>query len=608
MKQRILYLLKFYLLTVLIFIVAKVVFMVCNASSHPFALSDLFEVIWNGLSLDLSTSLYLFALPFLLVLLSLWMNAPRIFRGVIYIYDIIISAALSLAFIADTSLYGFWQFKLDASCLQYLSTPTEVMSSVSGGYIVVRIVLFVAVVSLMSFLYNSLIIKKTFEKILLKERYISTLGWLLLLPVVIIGIRGGVAESTTNVGQVYYSSNQYLNHSAVNPFFSFVSSLSKSGDYIISYDYFDDAECHRITAGCFDVKSIDSDTLLTTTRPNILLIVMESCGGQFTEIGGRHDITPNLNRLSGEGIYFTECYANSWRTDKGLVSILSGYPSFPITSIMKIPAKSRNLPSIASSLRTAGYKNSFYYGGDVNYSNMRSYVMGTGYDDIKWKSDYTAEEQASAKWGVRDDIMFSSLLEDIKSKDEKGPWMKTLLTLSSHEPWDVPIKKLDDEIDNSFYYLDECLGNFVQELRSTPLWEKLLVIILPDHGLRTAGVNETSRVFNHIPMIWLGGVVKEPCRISKICNQSDLAATLLGQMQLSHDEFTFSRDVLSKNYQRQMAFHTYVNGYSVFDSCSFVSFDLDANKTIVSEGNNTDSLLQLGKALLQMKAHDLINK
>jgi phosphoglycerol transferase MdoB-like AlkP superfamily enzyme len=606
--KRVIYLLKFYGVTVLLFIVAKVVFMLSNGSAQSFTVGDLLSVISHGLSLDLSTALYFFSLPFLLTIVAVWVKLPRwLYQG----YYGLMALAFALAFVADTSLYSFWQFKLDASCLQYLETPTEAMASVSVGYLLVRLLMLVAVVVLIYLAYwlaakPALTDSPTKQRLL--PRIVETVGYVLLIPVIVIGIRGGLGESTTNIGQVYFSQNQFLNHSAVNPVFSFLSSIGKSGDYIVSYDEMSDAECRALTDGLFPTESQDPDTLLNTTRPHIVLIVMESCGGQFTELGGHPEITPRMNTLSREGVYFTECYANSWRTDKGVVSILSGYPAFPVTSVMKIPEKSRKLPSIAASLQAEGYATSFYYGGDINFTNMRSYVMGSGYQQLKWKADYSSDDQQSAQWGVRDDLMFADLLRDIQSENNDRPWFKTLLTLSSHEPWDVPTKVLDDEVYNAFNYLDNCIGNFIDSLKQLPVWDNLLVVILPDHGYRYLDINEATRLYNHIPLIWAGGAVRQPTRVEAVCNQSDLAATLLGQLQIPHSAFTFSRDVVSKNYVRPMAWHTSTSCVSVFDSLGFTAYDLDAQTIIAHEGEQQERQLQLARALLQLTSHDLIAK
>ena len=598
MKKRAIYLLKFYLVTIALFVVAKWAFMlVCG---DGLSVSDYATVAWHGLSLDLSTALYFFALPFLLTTISLWVRVPRY---VYLVYNGVVAIAFALAFVADTSLYPFWHFKLDASCLQYLETPTEAMASVTTWYLLGRSVILMILVLL---IWVALSWWRTHFKPV-HHRLLGTLAALLLIGPIVIGIRGGLGESTTNIGQVYFSQNQFLNHAAVNPVFSFLSSIGKSGDYIVSYDYMTDEECRKLTDGLYYTDSTGADTLLTTQRPNIVLIVMESCGGQFTEIGGHSEITPRLNQLAHEGISFSECYANSWRTDKGMVSILSGYPSFPVTSIMKVPEKSRKMPSIARSLQQAGYQNTFYYGGDINFTNMRSYVLGTGYDQLLWKSDFSSEEQQTCQWGVRDDIMFDTLLRDIKA--EKGShWMKTLLTLSSHEPWDVPTKVLDDEVYNAFNYLDQCIGRFIDALRKTPAWQNTLVVILPDHGYRYKGIDEATRLYNHIPMLWVGGAVKQPVVIDRLCNQSDLAATLLGQLGISHDDFRFSRDILSSSYTHPVAWHTSTDCLSLYDSTGWMAYDLEANSIIAHEGDDSQRQLQQARALLQLTSHDLKQK
>ena len=366
----------------------------------------------------------------------------------------------------------------------------------------------------------------------------------------------------------------------------------------------DDQECEKIFNELYNTKSIDSDTLLTTQHPNIIVILLESCGGQFTEIGGRSDITPNLNRLAKEGVYFTNCYANSWRTDRGTVCTWSGYPSFPTMSVMKIPSKSRTLPNIARTLQEErGYSTHYLYGGDINFTNMRSYLVSGGFADLTWKTDYSKEEQSSAQWGVRDDITFGTLSQ--LTTTMRKPFLIGYSTLSSHVPWDVPIHHFDDEVLNAFYYLDQCVGKFIEQLRKTPLWDNTLVVMLPDHGIVYGGLDESNPLLTHIPMIWVGGVVKEPRRIEQICNQTDLPATLLGQLGLNHDAYTFSRDVLSKTYTRPVAIHTYDDGFSMIDSTGFVNYDFISDKVVKVQGTGCERLIQQAKAILQVATKDL---
>lgn len=594
MRQRLVYLLKVYLTTLLVFVLAKIVFMLLNHEGHDFAASDVWDVLRHGLSLDLSTSLYLLILPFLVSAISIWWDG-KLPQLILRVYYAIIAIAMILAFVADTSLYPFWGFKLDASCLQYLDTPTEAGASVSTGYLIVRFCVLIAGAFLLYFIYSWI----PFWKKKSTHRITATLIHILLIPLLIIGIRGGLDESTTNIGQVYYSQNQFLNHSAVNPVFSFLASLEKTASQNMLYEFMSDAECEKITSELFTTESIDVDTLLNTTTPNIILILMEGCGGQFTELSGRTDITPNLNRLAHEGVYFTNCYGNSWRTDRGTLCTLSGYPSFPTISVMKMPSKTRTLPCLARSLHEAkGYSTHYLYGGDINFTNMRSYLIGGGFEQLTWKADYTTAEQKTAEWGVRDDITFNTLFSLATSLSQ--PYLIGYSTLSSHEPWDVPIHQFDDEILNAFYYLDQCIGDFITRLRQSKAWQNTLVIMLPDHGIQYKEYDELHPLRNHIPMIWVGGAVKAPRRIETICNQTDLPATLLGQLGLPHADYTYSRDVLSSSYTHPLAIHTFTEGFSLVDSTGYTVFDLNTMQTIKGHGD-----VNLGKAILQSASKDL---
>ena len=600
MRQRALYLLKFYVATLFFFVAAKVGFMLYQHGGHNFTFTDMLQVIGHGLSLDLSTSLYIIAVPFLLVAASLWLRIPKwCFR----IYYAFAAVLLSLAFVADTSLYEFWQFKLDASCLSYLETPTEAMASVSTGYILLRLLCLMILVGGIYWVYDKL--TPPFQRLASKiQKFSASLATLLLIPLIIIGIRGGLDESTTNIGQVYYSQNQFLNHSAVNPVFSFFASFEKTATNNVTYHFMEDKACELIVSELYNTKSVGIDTLLTTQQPNIIVILLESCGGQFTEISGRTDITPNLNRLAHEGIYFTNCYANSWRTDRGTLCTWSGYPSFPTMSVMKMPSKSRSLPNIARTLQQErGYSTHYLYGGDINFTNMRSYLVAGGFSDLTWKDDYTKEEQTSAKWGVRDDITFQTLTE--LTQTMRQPFLIGYSTLSSHVPWDVPIHHFDDEVLNAFYYLDQCIGDFIQQLRQSDLWDNTLVIMLPDHGIVYAGLDESNPLLNHIPMLWVGGAVKQPRRIEQVCNQTDLPATLLGQLGIAHDDYTFSRDVLSVTYKNPFAIHTYDDGYTIIDSASFVNYDFISNRVVSNYGKDRDKLILRAKAILQAASKDL---
>ena len=584
---------------VALFIGAKVVFMFANRGEQSFTLRDVAEVVQHGLTLDMSTALYIVVIPFLLTIVSIWYTGKWLDRAM-HLWFAITAVACGLAFTADTALYPHWGFKLDASCLQYLSTPGAAAASVPTWALIVGavflVVLIVGIYGLFRLQYHPLMP--------LRKRWLYGLCCIVMAPLIFIGIRGGVEESTTNIGQVYYSQTPFFNHSAVNPVFSFLSSFEGTMRDDVHYSFMTSEECDSLLAGAYSTESIDIDTLLTTRRPNVVLVMLESAGGQFMKIGGKDYVMPRFNQLCDEGVFFSQCYANSFRTDRATVSIWSGHLSFPTISLQKIPKKNSKLPGLARTLVRAGYDTHFFYGGDINFTKMRSYLINSGFDRFTYDADFTRSEQRTAQWGVCDSIMFDRVRDEIQawSADDKKPHLIGFCTLSSHEPWDVPIHELEDPVENAFYYLDQCIGRFVDELRRTPQWDNLLLIFIPDHGVKYAEVDETKPLIMHIPVLWMGGAVKEPRVVDFICNQSDQAATLLGQMGINHDDYFFSRDVMSKTYTKPFAYHTFNNGFSMVDSTGFVVYDL-TSETIMAGDNK--SLVGRGKAILQHSSEDL---
>lgn len=608
MKKRIAYISLYFFTVLLIFILQKPLFMLYNGSIEKgFGFADYMQVMIHGASLDAATAGYLTAFPFLLVLISIWFRKFPL-KKILYGYYILAAALISIIFVVDMALYTFWGFKLDASVFLYIDSPKEALASVSVGFILLRVLAILLLIAL-----NCWVLLKITPSVLTvtRKRIAGTAGMLLLGGVLFVIIRGGVTESTSNIGQVYFSNEPFLNHSAVNPDFSLLSSMGKSQDFASEFNFFDEEKRAALFDGLYPTTDGDSIIqVLNTKRPNILIILMEGFGGAFVEpLGGLPDVTPHFNRLSKEGIFFTNCYANSFRTDRGTVCTFSGYLGLPTASVMKIPAKSRTLPAIAEGLSKVGYKTDFLYGGDINFTNMKSYLLSTGYQRLTANTDFSLAEQTSNAWGVNDDITFEYLYNQLRNRKEEGPWHTAFLTLSSHEPFEVPYHRLEDKIPNAFAYTDECLGKFIDRLKQTPAWKDLLVICLPDHGFYypREGSNAMPR-FYHIPLLWLGGAVKQPMQVDKIMNQTDLAATLLGQLGLEHTAFTFSRNVLGSDYKYPFAFYSFNNGFSFRDSTGVTVFDNNSGSILFNEPEADESRLDKGKAILQTVYDDLGNR
>ncbi len=612
MKTRLLFLLRLYALMLAVFVLQKPVFMLADApqGSH-YGIGDCLQVMANGLLLDIPVAGYLIALPLLFTIVSAWLPWRIALRRLSTAYYVIIATAIALAFVADTSLYPFWKFKLDATVFYYIDTPKDAFASVSVGYMALRIVLIVLYAALLVWLLRWATPRELQPVDGWRRKTVLSLVLVALIGPLAISIRGGLGESTANVGKVYFSEDEYLNHSAINPVFSMIASLDKVENYGDEFNYFAEDERKRLFDGLYPSTENDTTALLNTTRPNIIVIIMEGYGGRFIKaVGGRDDISPNYNRLATEGVLFTHCYSNSFRTDRGTVSTLSGYPSFPTLSVMKLPAKSRTLPCLASTLNSVGYTSSFLYGGDINFTNMKSYLRTGGYANIVSDVDFPAQQRKDNPWGANDNVTFNRLLSMAKAQKSE-PWHIGYLTLSSHEPFVVPYHRLKEQIPNAFAFTDDCLGRFVESIRRTPLWRNLLIVCIPDHGfVYPLGIDHEQH--HHNTMLWIGGAVAQHRVVNTLMNQSDMAATLLGQLRLPHKDYTFSRDIFSPDYKYPFAFFTFKEGFGLADSTGCTVYDLIGNRTAEDHPANNSANPELtrrrinrAKAIIQSFYDDI---
>ena len=569
-----------------------------HAQAAEASAAELALVVWNGLKLDQTVAGYITALPLLVVLAALWIPG-RWSRSVLKGYLLVIAAVSATAFAANLALYEYWAFPLDSSVLQYLASPKEALASVTAGQLLLQLLVAAAVFGGMAWCY--LRVLRLYDPARRStHRAGSTLVLLLAAGVLFLPIRGGVSVATANVSKVSFSGRMFLNHAAVNPLFSFLSTLSDGDDALYEYEFFPEPE----RAAIFEPlrgdlpAGIGTDTLLRTRRPNVVLFLVESFGRSTVDerVGGE-PVAPEFQRLKGEGVYFDNLFANSFRTDRGTVAVLSGFPAQTKMSVMKLPVKSQRLPSIARSLRREGYATSFYYGGDLNFTNTASYLYGTGFDRLTWQKDLHFDAPTS-KWGYADDVVIDAFTDHVLAEAaSQRPFFAAMLTLSSHEPFDVPFAKFDDPMLNAMAFTDASLGRFVERVRQTPVWNDLLVILIADHAYPYPyGIANSDALRHRIPMLWLGGAVRRPAVVETYGSQSDLAATLLAQLGIAHGDFLFSRDLFDPA-RPKFGYWCFNNGFGVADAGGTTIFDCTSARVISPD--STAAQLRDGKAMLQ---------
>ena len=635
MKQ-IIWFVKTYATFVVLFVLQKPLFLFLEKGSATQPVDNIFTelpaVIWHGLPLDLSMAGYLSVIPGFLSIAVVWLKRDLV-KPIMNIYFIIASLFITCSFLLNASLYPYWKYPLDSTPLFYFFTsPADAIASVSIWQVILSIVILIVLTIGVWFT-----LRMRGEKRQQYSRYGYGYGGfgsgkrnrfddfdrhrgrtsiilLLLTGLLFLPIRGGITVSTMNTGQAYYSQNAYLNHSAVNPLFSLLESITHQEDFASQYRFMKDKEADKIFATMTSTSDENTYPLLNEATfkkgtPDILIVIMESFASDIMpSMGSYKDVAVCLDSIAQQSILFTRFYANSFRTDRGMVSILSGYPAQPTTSIMRYPRKTSQLPSIARNLvKYKNYKTTYYYGGDADFCNMRSYLVSQGYQHIISDANFPIEDKLS-KWGVPDHIVAARMMEDIKAQqNEKRPMLRILQTSSSHEPFEVPYHRLKDKRLNAFAYTDSVMGAIVREYRKLPRWKNTLIVFVPDHvGGYKENLNDHDRSRYQIPLILAGGAISRPMKVGIIGSQHDIAATLLGQLGVEHREFTFSKNMMS-DATPKFAFFAVNDAFGIVSEENSLIYDNRAKRIVYDKGEKGFNLKR-GQAYLQKLYDDLAKK
>lgn len=608
MRKKVLLLVSTFLMWTLFFVLQKPLFLLTYGG-----LANVFDVIWHGLPLDMSMAGYLTAIPALVLTVSgiaikaiHSQKASQAMMMIVGGWSLIGAIVVSLSFVANMALYGYWGYPLDSTPLFFIfSSPTSAMASVVWWQALLGVAAFIICVSVILLAFHVLWRILGGDVFMRKASRLQWLPLLLLTALLFLPIRGGVTVATMNSGRAYFSSVQELNHAAVNPLLSFMESVSHNENFSAQYRFMDDATAHTIYRQLYPKASQDSIGRLLrpgVKKPDVYIIIMESFSDSVTNV---HGVTPYINKLKREGIYFNRFYANSFRTDRGLVSILQGYPAPSTVSLMKFPRKTANLPSIASHLDKEGYDTYYYYGGDADFTNMRSFLVNQGFKHITEDVDFPINERLS-KWGVPDHLLFKRVEHELH--DNGKPRFTVIQTSSSHEPFDVPYHRLKNKILNAFSYSDNSIGRFVECLKRYKKWDNSVVILVPDHlGAWPEYLDNFKPWRYHVPLIWTGGAIERPMTIDTYGSQQDIAATLLSQLGIKHDDMPFSKDMMNAAVNH-FAFFLPNDGIGMISADNSLIYDNIQQKVVHDAGEKKGINLEAGKALLQVLFDDIAKR
>lgn len=605
MQSRIKAFLTYGLYWVVFCVVARIIFLIYHFdNTSELAFTDVLLINLHGLRLDLSLTGYLMLIPGVLFIIG------SFFRGhiqdiLLKVYTCVILFLASFIVVADLELYKHWEFRLDATPLMYLGK--EAAGSGDPLTTIILVIFWLILFSLFGFIYLKIVSPKV--KNMKASNWKTSLVMLIISGCLIAPIRGTTGVAPINSGTVYFhDSNLFANHAAVNVVWNTGYALNKLNRLKYPEGYFDPAKTQAYFSELYDTHG-GTPKIINNERPNVMIIVLESYTFRFIEpLGGKPGITPNINELVKEGILFDNFYSSGDRTDKGIISILNGYPTQPKSSIIKFPKKTQSLPYLNKNLKQLGYYTGFTYGYNIDYANFRSYLTNAQFDHVTHSKDWP-DSLNTSKWGVHDHFVFNRFFEEANAMD--SPFFKIMMTQSSHEPFTVPMEtviKGEDEVSqflNSAYYTDKSLGEFITKAKQTDWWKNTWVIITADHGHGMPdnhGIDNPNRF--KIPMVWLGGAINaKDTVIHSYANQTDIANTVLAQLDKPDPNFKFSNDILNSEYD-DFAIFVFNNGFGYLNDGTTVVYNNTGGKYLRKEGIESQKDLEMGKAYMQVLYND----
>lgn len=576
---------------------------------------EILQSFFYGIPLDASATAYICIIPLLVFVVGWCIPGFTVKPIWLKVYVWFCLFCISLNTILNFNIFREWGTKVTFRVFSSLyHAPSEAMAS-SGSSPVGKCITIGVLLLGSGILLARYVINYNFKKPVapLRQKAITIC---LVLFINFFIMRGGLQTEPINQNAAYFSDKEILNQSALNTEWNLFNNIFENCRKPYNpYLFMEPGSAAQITQNIFHVKNDSTLKILTTDRPNVVIIQLESYTASIIEsLGGDKGVAPNFEKFIKNGVLFNRVYSSADRTDKGIISIMSGFPSQAIRTIVADTLKQRKLPALSTVFKNLGYQTTYFYGGKSTYMDFNIFMKTHHTDHIIDELSFNIA-QVKTHWGVYDDVLLNKQLQ--YTAQQKQPFFSYIQTSTNHEPFVLPVKAHfpadeDGDASNKFrstaYFTDSCLNAYFEQAKKHDWYKNTLFILVADHGHRLPrNIAEAyDPVKYHIPLLFFGDVIKPEYRgtkISKLGGQTDIAATLLAQLNIPHDQFKWSKDLLNPQ-SAGFAFFDWDNGFGFITPYQTVSYD-NSGRRIVYTGNKkadqktTEETLLYGKAFLQ---------
>ena len=597
---------RYILLFLIVFFLGRLIFVVYNFddfNNESFWQISLSFI--NGIRMDLSAMSYISPLALILLFLS-YQFKNKITLIILQIFLGLVFLSYFSIVIAELPIYDEWQTKLNSKAVSYLNNINEVWNTASWGQIIATFTL-VPLLTIFSIMLSRKLLK--YKEDTSRKPFIRNISILLLaIGFGFLGARGGFYQIPLSASAVFYSSNRTLNFATVNSAWNLGYGYYKEKRYDDKekYKFFSEDKIQLILKD-YQPKSDSSLSILKTKNPNIILVIFESWSADLVDsLDATYGIMSNWREIRKSALNFDKCYATGRHSEEGMLAVFSGFPSLASSYMMGFTDKNAQLPSITKKLDSRNYQQSFFFGGDLGYANIKSFFYQNPFYKIMDILDFPTSYK-KAKLGYQDEALYSEMFKE--TKKSKQPFFIGGFTTSTHAPYDVPLDEFkeytnrENKYVNSAYYADSCLGNFYNNCKQEDWFENSLFIFISDHSHPTPIVRNYCSAEDHrIVFMLAGGALKDEYRgatFSKIVSQIDIPKTILSQLEYKTNEFIYSRNVLDSQY-KPLAYFSDKTCQGVVNPDGFVKYSLIDDKIMINNAaGKADSLISISKALLQ---------
>lgn len=327
---------------------------------------------------------------------------------------------------------------------------------------------------------------------------------------------------------------------------------------------------------------------------NVVMISVESLSADFLGVfGNRNGLTPNLDRLAGEGLLFTRLYATGTRTVRGLEALSLSIPPTPGHSIVKRP-KNENLFTLGRVFGDKGYESLYIYGGYGYFDNMNHFFGSNGYTVVDRTAIAKEDIHYENIWGVADEDLFTLSLRELDRRHAAGRrFFAQVMTTSNHRPYTYPSDRIDIPSgtgrDGAVKYTDWAIGDFIRRAREHAWFDDTVFVIVADHCASSRGKTDLPLDRFHIPMIVYAPKHLQPRRIETIASQIDVPPTILGLLNVPYRSRFFGQVILADGPVQERALLANYQTVGYYEDGVIVS--LRPRRSVVATDAATNAVL-----------------